>query len=108
MPPRPRGPGNQRAPIQLLSLLRSGAFARDSHHLKLTMTYDRKNVDFGEVDAGPGKSMASIIYPNDPKRRLEVWWSDVDKRKDFILLRSTVLRPGRVRADSALVSVLRI
>jgi hypothetical protein len=22
----------------------SGAFARDSHHLKLTMTYDRKNV----------------------------------------------------------------
>ena len=42
------------------------------------MTYDRKNVDFGEVDAGPGKSMASIIYPNDPKRRLEVWWSDMD------------------------------
>ena len=39
--------------------------------LKLTMTYDRKNVDFGEVDAGPGKSMASIIYPDDPKRRLE-------------------------------------
>ncbi len=54
----------------------SGAFARDSHHLKLTMTYDRKNVEFGEVDAGAGKSMASIIYPNDPKRRLEVWWSD--------------------------------
>jgi hypothetical protein len=64
----------------------SGAFARDSHHLKLTMTYDRKNVDFGEVDAGPGKSMASIIYPNDPKRRLEVWWSDVDKRKDLYLI----------------------
>jgi hypothetical protein len=64
----------------------SGAFARDSHHLKLTMTYDRKNVDFGEVDAGPGKSMASIIYPNDPKRRLEVWWSDMDKRKDVYLI----------------------
>ena len=44
----------------------SGAFARDSHHL---MAYDRKNVDFGEVDVGPSKSMASIIYPNDPKRR---------------------------------------
>jgi len=64
----------------------SGAFARDSHHLKLTMTYDRKNVDFREVDAGSGKSMASIIYPNDPKRRLEVWWSDVDKRKDLYLI----------------------
>ena len=50
------------------------------------MAYDRKNVDFGEVDAGPGKSMASIMYPNDPKRRLEVWWSDVDKRKDLYLI----------------------
>ena len=32
----------------------SGAFARDSHHLKLTMTYERMRVEFGEVVAGPG------------------------------------------------------
>jgi hypothetical protein len=78
-----------------------GAFARDSQHLKLTMTFDPTNVDFGEVDAGPGKSMASIIYPNDPKRRLEVWWSDVDQRKDLYLIAingsSTWTGPGGLR-----------
>ena len=90
----------------------SGAFARDSHHLKLAMTYDRKNVDFGEVDAGPGKSMASIIYPNDPKRRLEVWWSDVDKRKDLYLIAingsSTWTGPGGLRLGLSLAGLEKL
>ena len=87
MPPRRRRTGKPtRVNPAPLVVACSGAFARDLHHLKLTMAYDRKNVDFGEVDAGPGKSMASIIYPSDPKRRLEVWWSDVDKRKDLYLI----------------------
>jgi hypothetical protein len=64
----------------------SGAFAKDSSHLKLTMTYDLKNVDTAEVDAGSGKTMASIIFPKEPKRRLEVWWSDQDKRKNTCLI----------------------
>jgi hypothetical protein len=90
----------------------SGAFARDSHHLKLTMTYDRKNVDFGEVDAGLGKSMASIIYPNDPKRRLEVWWSDMDKRKDVYLIvingSSTWTGPGGLRLGLSLADLEKL
>jgi hypothetical protein len=90
----------------------SGAFARDSHHLKLTMIYDPKNVDFGEVDAGPGKSMASIIYPNDPKRRLEVWWSDVDRRKDLYLIAingsSTWTAPGGLRLGLSLVDLEKL
>lgn len=64
----------------------SGAFAKDSSHLKLTMAYDLKNVDFSEVDAGAGKAMASIIYPKDPKRRLEVWWLEPERRKDTYLI----------------------
>jgi hypothetical protein len=90
----------------------SGAFARDSHHLKLAMTYDRKNVDFGEVDAGPGKSMASIIYPSDPKRRLEVWWSDVDKRKNLCLIAingsSTWTGPGGLRLGLSLADLEKL
>jgi hypothetical protein len=90
----------------------SGAFARDSHHLKLTMAYDRKNVDFGEVDAGPGKSMASIIYPSDPKRRLEVWWSDVDKRRDLYLIAingsSTWTGPGGLRLGLSLADLEKL
>ena len=90
----------------------SGAFARDSHHLKLTMTYDPKNVDFGEVDAGPGKSMASIIYPHDPKRRLEVWWADMDKRKDLYLIAisglSTWTGPGGLRLGISLADLEKL
>ena len=59
----------------------SGAFAKDSNHLKLTMAYDLKNVDFTEVEAGSGTTMASILYPKDPKKRLEVWWLEPEKRK---------------------------
>ena len=50
------------------------------------MTYDPKNVEFSEVEAGSGKTMASIIYPKEPKHRLEIWWSNVDKRKDTYLI----------------------
>ena len=64
----------------------SGAFAKDSNHLKLTMAYDLKNVDFTEVEAGSGKTMASILYPKDPKKRLEVWWLEPEKRKDTYLI----------------------
>jgi hypothetical protein len=82
------------------------------HHLKLTMIYDRKNVDFGEVDAGPGKSMASIIYPNDPKRRLEVWWSDMDKRKDVYLIAingsSTWTGPSGLRLGLSLADLEKL
>jgi hypothetical protein len=89
-----------------LAIACSGAFARDSHHLKLIMTYDRKNVDFSEVDSGSGKTMASILYPNDPKRRLEVWWSGVDKRKDIYLIAingsSTWMGPGGLRLGLSL------
>ncbi len=90
----------------------SGAFARDSHHLKLTMTYDQKNVDFSEVDAGSGKTMASIIYPKDPKRRLEVWWSDVDKRKDTYLIAingySTWAGPAGLRLGLSLADLEKL
>jgi hypothetical protein len=76
------------------------------------MTYDRKNVDFGEVDAGPGKSMASIIYPNDRKRRLEVWWSDMDKRKDVYLIAingsSTWTGPGGLRLGLSLADLEKL
>jgi hypothetical protein len=90
----------------------SGAFARDSNHFKLTITYDPKNVDFGEVDAGSGKSMASIIYPNDPKRRLEVWWADVDKRKDLYLIAingsSTWTGPGGLHLGLSLADLEKL
>jgi hypothetical protein len=60
----------------------SGVFAKESTHLKLAVAFDSKNVAFTEVDGDGGKMMASVVYPNDPKRRLEVVWQNEGARAD--------------------------
>jgi hypothetical protein len=65
----------------------SSAFAKDSSHLKLTTAFGSKNVTFTEVEAGDGSKVpSSVLFPNDPKRRLEVWWSDPATRKVTYLI----------------------
>jgi hypothetical protein len=55
----------------------SGAFAKNSGHLRLAQAYGVHNVDFTEVSGDDGSTlMASVLFPNDPKRRLEVLWDD--------------------------------
>ena len=54
----------------------SGPFAKDSSHLKLAIKYDSRNITFGEVDGPEGSKIpGTILFPNDPKRRLEVIWA---------------------------------
>ena len=65
----------------------SGAFAKDSSHLKLATVYKNENVVFTEVDAGEGKKlMASVLFPKDQKRRLEVWWQNEASRTGIHLI----------------------
>jgi hypothetical protein len=55
----------------------SGAFAKNSGHLRLAQSYGVHNVDFAEVSGDDGSTlMATVLFPNDPKRRLEVLWDD--------------------------------
>jgi hypothetical protein len=55
----------------------SGAFAKNSGHLRLAQSYGVHNVDYAEVSGDDGSTlMASVLFPNDPKRRLEVLWDD--------------------------------
>jgi hypothetical protein len=59
----------------------SGAFAKNSGHLRLAQSYGVHNVDFTEVAGDDGSTlMASVLFPNDPKRRLEVLWDDDAQR----------------------------
>ena len=60
-----------------------GVFGKDSGHLKLALKYDSRNVAFGQVDGSDGSKInASILFPNDPKRRLEVVWTNEAARSD--------------------------
>jgi hypothetical protein len=61
----------------------SGQFAKDASHLKLAQAFGSQNVSWDDVD-GPGgaKIKATVLFPNDPKRRLEVMWTQADSRSD--------------------------
>jgi len=60
----------------------AGAFGRDSSHSKLAATFGAANVAFQEVDGPEGmKIWGTVIYPSDPRRRLEVLWIDKDMRR---------------------------
>ncbi|HEX4409170.1 MAG TPA: hypothetical protein VH206_10385 [Xanthobacteraceae bacterium] len=79
-----------------------GAFSKDSSHLRLAMTFDSKNVTFADVSANNGtKVEASVIYANDPKKRLEVWWTNPAARSDTYLIvingKSTWTAPGGMK-----------
>ena len=63
-PPKPAEPARAVA-------CSAGAFAKHSGHLRLAQVYGAHNVDFTQVSGDDGSTlMASVIFPNDPKRRL--------------------------------------
>jgi len=91
----------------------SGVFAKDSNHLKLATAFNSKNVTFTDVEANDGSKVpASVLFPNDPKRRLEVWWSDRATRSDIHLIvitgQSTWTAPGGMRLGQTLEQVEKL
>ena len=69
----PAAPKTAAKPAAALNVRCDGPFARDGSHEKLAKAYGAKNV------AG-GTSGATVLFPNDPKRRLEVTWRDAAGR----------------------------
>ena len=101
----------QRTPTTVVAC--SDPFAKDSSHLELTTAFNSKNVAFADVEAPDGtKVPASILFPNDPRRRLEVWWSDRIHRSDIRLIviggQSTWTAPGGLRLGQTLEQVEKI
>jgi hypothetical protein len=53
----------------------------------LATAFDSKNVTFTDVEASDGSKVpASVLFGNDPKRRLKVWWSNPAGRRDIHLI----------------------
>jgi hypothetical protein len=76
-------PAAAAAAAPALTVACSGPFAKDSSHLKLAIKYDSRNLTFGEVDGPEGSKIpGTILFPNDPKRRLEVIWAKEGARSE--------------------------
>jgi hypothetical protein len=72
---KPAPPPKPAEPARVVAC--SGAFAKNSGHLRLAQSYGVHNVDYTEVSGDDGSTlMASVLFPSDPKRRLEVLWDD--------------------------------
>jgi len=91
----------------------SGIFGKDSSHLKLAMTFESKNITFTDVDAdGGAKVQATVLFPKDPKRRLEVWWSNPAARSETHLIvvggQSTWTAPGGMHLGLTLAQMEKL
>jgi hypothetical protein len=65
----------------------SGVFAKASSHLKLATFFGSDALTWTDVDGPDGtKLKASVLYPRDPKRRLEVLWNLEASRSDTQLI----------------------
>lgn len=90
-----------------------GPFGRDSSEKRLIAAFGEKNVVFSEVSGPEGSKLnATVVFPADPKRRLEVLWQDEETRtKPYSIViegASTWLAPRGVRLGTPLAEVERL
>jgi len=65
----------------------SGAFAKNSSHIRLAQIFGTQNLTFTEVDGQQNSKIpASVLYPKDAKRHLEVLWSNETSRSGTRLI----------------------
>jgi hypothetical protein len=90
-----------------------GVFAKDTSHLKLAQMYEAQNITYTEVDGPEGsKLMASVLYPHDPKRRLEVLWQNDAMRSDLSVIsingQSTWIAPKSLKLGVPLATLEKL
>jgi hypothetical protein len=115
--PAPKAPGTPaktavgEPPTRIVAC--SGAFARESSHLKLATIYNSQNIAFTDVE-GPGgsKIMATVLFPKDAKGRLEVWWEDEGARTGTHLIvingKSTWMAPKGLKLGLPLAAIEKL
>src|SRR5215467_1011355 len=89
------------------------SFGKDSNHLKLAAEFGFSNVTSTDVEAKDGaKVPVSVIFPDDPKQRLEVWWTNATWHSgaDLIVIagQSDWTAPGGLRLGLTLAEVEKL
>lgn len=98
----------QRAPSRVIAC--SGIFGKDSSHIKLATYVGSDNISWGQVDGPEGSKLdATILYPRDPRRRLEVLWNSEASRSDTQLIvingQSTWIAPKGLKLGMTLAAL---
>ena len=112
--PKPMAPRAPRPPAtDARTVACVGAFSKDFSHLRLAMTYEFKNVTIADIQADGGtKVQASVLFPNDPKHRLEVWWANQAARSQTYLIvingQSTWSAPGGMKLGLTLAQLEKL
>ena len=75
-----RGTGAVRTVVEC-----GGPFAKDSGMLALAMAYDSRNMTFSHETVPGGEADVTTLFPNDPRRRLEVWWSNPNRTGTYLI-----------------------
>jgi hypothetical protein len=90
-----------------------GAFARDSSHIRLAQVFGPDNVTFTDVE-GPEntKIQASVLFPRDPARRLELLWNNTASRSGTQVIvingKSNWTAPRGVKLGAQLAAVEKL
>lgn len=112
--PKPTQRANRKPPGPPTVVSCSGLFGPNSNHQEFENAFKAENVTFGEIEGGSEgtKLVGSVIFPSDPKRRLEVLWRDEDQRMFVRLIaingRSAWSGPKGLRLGLNLAAVEKI
>jgi hypothetical protein len=63
----------------------SGPFAQDSGMLALAVVFGSENMIFTEEKVQDSQVGVTVMYPKDPKRRLEVWWQNPNRTGLYLI-----------------------
>jgi hypothetical protein len=89
-----------------------GPFRHDASHNDLVKAFGGDNVVEEEIPGAEGEPLkASVIFPKDPKGRLEVIWSDENARRGPILRirdQSTWAAPNGIRLKQSLAEIEKL
>ena len=89
----------------------SESFGKDSSHLKLVMSFGFRNVTATKVEANGTKVAASVIFPDDPQQRLEVWWKNAPSSGTYLVVingQSDWTAPGGLRLGLTLAELEKL
>ncbi|MDK9698285.1 MAG: hypothetical protein OEL76_18070 [Siculibacillus sp.] len=91
----------------------TGPFGADASHASITAIVGKENTVFKKVDGAEGEKIAAtVLFPKNAERRLELMWADAEKRSGLLNVRlsekSVWIAPNGLKIGMSLDEVEKI